>query len=131
MEALAARWASRAAMIGWGLGFLLLFVGSLVAIILTNPGSCIGNTSAPPCSASDFAGFYNGLFIGKLLFAIGLLLIGGASGLKLHYGSPKPSSGSSDDLRWVMHERWASLIVIVVTVVLLFIVLIPLGVTVP
>lgn len=123
MEAMAGRMGSRGALFGWGLGFLLIFVGTIVAIILTNPAVCYTNTPVG-CTASNYEAYFNGIFIGKLLWAIGLLFIAGASGVRLH-GTGRPASGAPEEVRWALAERWANLIVIVVSVILLLVLLYP------
>lgn len=104
------------------IGYLLLFVGTLIAIVGASVGGgCI--TDPTSCGSSWLAGVLNSIIAAKILWAIGLLFIGGGAGIKLHWLVPHPSQGRSEELQHLIAERRANYTVLLVTIVLLAILL--------
>ena len=104
------------------IGFVLLFLGVVIIIGFANPlGGCF--TSAGSCAASFVGGAANAWVVGKMLFAFGLLGIGGAAGLKANWMLKEPSGGTSEQYQWVIAARRRASMTMLVTVVLFFLLL--------
>ena len=103
-----------------GVGFLLLFVGTIVAVWFgTVNGGCLSGTNCGP--TSPFAqGQHNGIWAANFLWTFGLAMIGAGAGVKLHWGLKEPTSGRPEDYRWVSLERVMNYVLFFVVAILLF-----------
>ena len=114
----------------WGraIGFVLLFLGTLIAVAFATPGG--GCFTAPPAcggGSTFITGAANAILAAKILWAIGLFFLGAGAGLKLHWGSPRPTGASSDEYRFVIHDRRLNAILLFASIVLLWLLLAPTG----
>ncbi|HTT35874.1 MAG TPA: hypothetical protein VMH78_08435 [Thermoplasmata archaeon] len=108
------------------LGFALLFVGTLLAIIgLSYGGSCYSSTGSPVCigNTSWESGAANAILAAKLLWSIGLFLFGVGIGIKMHWTLQMPASGKAEEVTYVVAERRANYWLLILTIVLLAILL--------
>src|SRR5271170_6842325 len=103
----------------WGriLGFLLLFLGTLVAVV--------AGSVAPDCYPTGGCTGYGGdwawaALIGAVLWVIALFFLGGSSGLQLMRGLKAPSGGTPEEYRWVLTERWFNFLMVALSIVLLW-----------
>lgn len=107
----------------WGraLGLLLIAIGTLVAAAFASvPGSCISNTQSVAAQCpSLLSNIAWALLAARVLWTLGLLFLIGGAALRLHWLAP-PTGGSSDEYRWAQMTRWANLILIVLSIVLLW-----------
>lgn len=107
----------------WGriAGFVLLFVGTLVAVAWGNPpGGCF---SSPGSCGGFTAAEANAILVAQILWTIGLFFLGGAAGVKLHWGLQNPTSGRPEDVRWVIADRWVNVLLVLLSIWLLFLLL--------
>ena len=108
----------------WGrmIGFVLLFVGTLVVVAWgTVNGGCFGASPNNCGPTSSFAqGQHNAIWVADFLWTFGLAAIGAASGIKLHFSLKAPSSGRPEEFRWVMGERVLNFTLFLGSAVLLF-----------
>ena len=113
------------------IGFVVLFVGVLVAIVaVSTPGSFYTNPcTTVSCGQNMAAGFANGVIAAKLLFAIGLFMVGAGAGLKLHWGLRAPATGHSDEQAWILADRRFNGLLFILTVILLAILLLTINTT--
>ena len=103
-------------------GFLLLFVGSLIAIVGASVwGGCI--TDPTSCGTSWLSGVLNYIITAKILWALGLLGLGAGAGLKLHWLLQNPSQGRAEDLQYVLAERRANYVMLFISILLLAVLL--------
>jgi hypothetical protein len=100
-------------------GFLLLFLGTLVAIVGATPGGS--------CYTGVCGGYVgqaaNAILAAKILWTLGLGALGAGAGIRLHWGLRMPMSSSSEETAWVMAARrtnWWLLVMSVVLMLLLF-----------
>jgi hypothetical protein len=108
--------------VAWGriLGFLILFVGTLIAVAAGSvEASCF---SSGGCSGFD-GNWAWAAVLGRVLWTVGLFFLGGSSGLQLMYGLKAPTGGTPEEYRWVRGERWFNFIVLVLSLLLLFVLL--------
>jgi hypothetical protein len=108
--------------ITWGriLGFLLLFVGTLVAVV--------AGSVQPVCYSSSACTNWPGtwawaVIIAEVLWVIALFFLGASSGLQLMRGLKAPSGGTPEEYRWVLTERWFNFLMVIVSIVLLWFIL--------
>jgi hypothetical protein len=108
-----------AALIGRVLGFTLLFVGTLVAVVLASyGGNCFNTTSG--CNSNTIANAANGILTARILWAIGLFFLGASAGLKMHFSLRAPSGGSAEDAQWIIADRRFNGLLLILSIVLLF-----------
>jgi hypothetical protein len=113
----------------WGrtIGFILLFIGTLVQVIWGSfPASCV--TGATGCSAGNLTTYYqsvaNAILISGLLWTLGLFFLGSGAGLKLHWVLKQPAGQSQQELTaWVADRRLNGALVILSIVLLMVILL--------
>ncbi|HZY91147.1 MAG TPA: hypothetical protein VFG07_00015 [Thermoplasmata archaeon] len=106
------------------LGFVLLFIGTILVVAGASIwGGCIVQTGASPCGAAWLSGVLNYIVVGKILWAIGLLGLGGGAGMKLHWSLQMPSTRSADELSFIARERWANYAVLLLSVLLMAVLL--------
>lgn len=100
-------------------GFVLLFIGTLLVILGVEPsGSCFNSTA---CNGTGWiSGAANYLVVGKLLWAIGLFFLGCGAGMKLHWKLGWTDGMGSEQTRWVTWERAANYAIIIVVIFLLY-----------
>jgi len=123
-EALAARgpWAFLA-MLGQGMGLLLLFVGTLVMVLVgSNPADCF--TAAPPCAGSTAQSVAYGIETARLLWTIGLFGIAAGAGLRLQIVNAHPLPTTPEETRIYLARRRGEFVILVVAILLLFAILI-------
>ncbi len=101
------------------LGFLLLFVGTLVAVAFASlPGGCFA--SPPNCGTGFASGAANAVLSARVLWTLGLFFVGAGAGFKLHWALSRSSSASSDEVRVLIHDRWFNGLLVILTIVLLW-----------
>lgn len=106
------------------LGFVLLFIGTLIAVAFATAGGACFTTTADCGIGSGFlTGAANALLAAKILWAIGLFFLGAGAGIKLHWGSGRASGASSDEVRAMINDRWLNGILVLVSIGLLFLLL--------
>ncbi len=108
----------------WGrvVGFLLLFVGTLLVVAgATIWGGCI--TDPTSCGTSWLSGVLNYIGTGKILWVIGLFALGGGAGLKLHWALQNPAPNRAEDIQYIIAERRANYLVLSICIVLLAVLL--------
>lgn len=104
----------------WGrvVGFILLFLGTLIAVAFGSiPGGCF--TQPTSCGTNFAAGVANALLVGKILWTIGLFFIGAGSAIRMHYTLQATSSQRAEEVVRGTHDRWMNALILIVTVVLL------------
>ena len=100
------------------IGFLLVFLGTLIAVVATTPGGgCF--TSPGSCGTGFLGQAANGAYAAKLLWVLGLGAIGAGAGIRLHWGLRASRDQSPEELQLVAASRRANWIVIVLSIVLL------------
>ncbi|MCI4368456.1 MAG: hypothetical protein L3K09_02690 [Thermoplasmata archaeon] len=110
--------------LGRALGFILLFAGSLVAVVAASyGGGCWTSVTSCVNNASWASGVANAILTSKILWVIGLFFLGAASGLKLHWELPMPSSGGSDQVAFVIADRRLNGLILILCIVFLFLIL--------
>jgi hypothetical protein len=122
-----------ASFMGRAVGFLLLFIGTLVAVAFSTPGGgCYDQSPDSGGGSSYIMGAANAILVAKILWAIGLFLVGAGAGLKLHWSLSAPSSGRPEDTQFIVSDRRLNGILLLVCIVLLWLLLmIPAGVAGP
>ena len=115
-----------ASLLGRIIGFALLFIGTLVAVVFASyGGGCY--TAANSCNANTLAAAANGILTARILWVIGLFFLGAAAGLKLHFGLRAPTSGRAEDYQFVIADRRFNGLLFLVSIVLLLVVLVNLS----
>lgn len=106
------------------LGFVLLFIGTLVAVAFASAGSGCFSTN-PDCGLGSgfLTGAANALLAAKILWAIGLFFVGAGAGIKLHWGLGRSSSATPEEVRATIHDRWFNGILVLTSIVLLWLLL--------
>ncbi len=106
-------------LIRWGriLGFLLLFIGTLVAVV--------AGSVQPVCYASSGCANWPmtwawAAVTGEILWTIALFFLGASSGLQLMNGLKAPTGGTPEEYRWVQTERWFNFLMVALSIVLLW-----------
>jgi hypothetical protein len=115
-------------------GYLLLFIGTLIAVIAVSvPGGCYTTPTPSYCGATFASSAASWFIAAKILAALGLAGLGFGSALKMHYSLRMPQTGHAEEVAFVTQERRVHGIVFVVSVVLLFVLIVVanLGVVVP
>lgn len=112
-------------MISWiakFLGFILLFIGTLIVILGVEPsGNCFTSTA---CANTGWVGgAANYLVAGKLLWAIGLFFLGCGAGLKLHFKLGWTQGMNAEEVRFVTWDRAANYAIIIVAIWFLYAIL--------
>ena len=114
----------------WGrvIGFILLFVGTLVQVIWGSyPASCVNGATG--CTAGNLTSYLQGdanaILTSGILWALGLFFLGSGAGIKLHWVLKRPpAQASAEELSAWVADRRLNGILVLVTVVLLFAVLV-------
>ncbi|HTT25508.1 MAG TPA: hypothetical protein VLY85_03470 [Thermoplasmata archaeon] len=104
----------------WGraIGFLLIFVGTLIVIAFASiPGSCITTPSSCSSFPSQFA---NSIWAGKILWVLGLFFIGGASGIRLQR---RFSGNTNEDGAGAVARLRANVLIVVLSILLMALIL--------
>lgn len=110
LESLAIRW-------GRILGFVLLFLGTLVAVAA---GSIEPGCFPSGCPSSYGSTWAWAVLVGELLWTIALFFLGASSGLQLMTGLRAPVGGTPEEYRWVQTERWFNFLMVALSIVLLW-----------
>jgi hypothetical protein len=118
------------------LGFLLLFVGVLVAISLASPnGTCYaGSTSCTGSTLTNYlSGAANGVLVGKLLFTVGLFFLGASSGIMIQwlYQRPQPTGETPEGAKMTRRALYGNGIMAFLVILLFLYLLLSVGVPVP
>lgn len=118
------------------LGFLLLFVGVLVAVSLASAnGTCYaGSTSCTGSTLTNYlSGAANGVLVGKLLFTVGLFFLGASSGLMIQwlYQRPHSSPETSDEAKLTRRALYGNGIMAFLVILLFLYLLLSVGVPAP
>ncbi|MCI4348842.1 MAG: hypothetical protein L3J93_01295 [Thermoplasmata archaeon] len=107
-------------LVTWGriLGFVLIFLGTIVAVAFASfPSNCL--TTPVPSSCTSFASQWaNAVMWGKILWVIGLFFIGGATGIRMNRRWGGKDMGNEDGAGAVQ-RGWANLAVIVLCILLM------------
>lgn len=103
----------------WGraLGFLFLFIGTIVFVAVGTPsGGCISS----PASCSSLASNAQSAWLaGKLLWTLGAFFLGASAGLKLHWKLGPSSGASPEQMAWIRTDRWINTSLVFLSVLLL------------
>ncbi len=111
-------------------GFLLIFVGTLLAVAGgTVWGGCV--TDPASCGTSWASGVLNTIGTAKILWVLGLFALGAGAGVKLHFSLQNPAPGRAEDLQYVAAERRANYFVLAICIVLLAVILLTLNAAPP
>ncbi|MCI4350011.1 MAG: hypothetical protein L3K15_00620 [Thermoplasmata archaeon] len=114
----------------WGrvIGFVLLFVGTLVQVIWGSfPANCVAGSTG--CTAGNLNSYLqanaNAVLASGIIWSLGLFFLGSGAGVKLHWVLKRPpAQASPEDLAaWVADRRLNGLIVLFSIVLLLIIML--------
>jgi hypothetical protein len=113
----------------WGrtIGFILLFIGTLVQVIWGSfPASCV--TGATGCSAGNLTTYWqndaNAILVSGIFWSLGLFFLGSGAGIKLHLVLKRPPSQSQEELTaWIADRRLNGILVILSIVLLLVLLL--------
>jgi hypothetical protein len=101
------------------LGFVLLFIGTVIAIVGVEPGGAC-YTSTACANTAWVGGAANYLIAAKLLWSIGLFFLGAGAGMKIHFKLGWTDGAKPEEVRFITWERIANYAIIIVCVVLLF-----------
>jgi len=121
------------------LGFILLFVGTLVVVAYSVPGgACFTpppNNGTPACATGTTwnQGEWTGVMAARILWTIGLFFIGLGAGMKIHFNLQAPQNGTPELYQFVAKERFYNGLMLMLTIFLMFVLLMwplyaPLGV---
>lgn len=114
---------------GRAAGILLIFVGTLVAVAFASvPGSCF---TTPSTCTGFLTQAANALIAAKLLWALGLFCLAGASGVRLQGGMMMKSPSMGDDSGVKAPHVWANLLVLLLSIFLLAVLLLTVSSTIP
>jgi hypothetical protein len=113
----------------WGrvIGFILLFVGTLVQVIYGSfPASCVAGATG--CSAGNVVtylqGDANAILTSGILWTLGLFFLGSGAGIKLHWVLKRPpAQASPEELTAWINDRRLNGIIVLLSVVLLLVLL--------
>jgi hypothetical protein len=99
------------ALIGRMLGLLLLFVGTLVAVIFASPpADCFTST----CGNGVSAGLQYGILTARLLWTFGAAFLLAGSAIKLHFVLGEPTSdGPEGNARYLALRRTETVLILV------------------
>jgi Na+-transporting NADH:ubiquinone oxidoreductase subunit NqrD len=112
------------------LGFVLVFVGVLVAVVFVSiPGGLYTNPSG--YGSSFLEGVANGALAGRILIALGLFLLAAGAGTKLHWSLRYPAQGSPDEIAWAKADRQWNGFVFALCLVLLIVVFLTINIAPP
>lgn len=99
-------------------GFLLLFVGTLVAIAGATPGGgCV--TNAGSCGNGFFGQALDAILVAKILWVLGLGALGAGAGIKLHWDLKLPVNPTTDETNWLLAARRQNWWLLVISILLL------------
>lgn len=108
------------------IGFLLIGLGTLIAVAFASlPGSCAPG-STPACTSFP-SQYLNAILTAKVLWTLGLIAVGGASGIGMHQSWGRADTGAPGDNVWTNRYR-ANLVMVVLSVLLLALLLLTLPV---
>jgi hypothetical protein len=99
------------------IGFLLLFLGTLIVVIGATPG---GGCVTTPSSCSGFAAqALNSILAAKILWVLGLGSLGVGAAVRLHWGLRMPENPRPDEVNFIMADRRTNALLFVLCLVLL------------
>jgi hypothetical protein len=102
---------SALSLLGRGGGVILLFVGTLVAVIA---GSYPADCFTSHCSGSTSAGIQYAILAARILWAIGAFGIAAGAGIQLHFILQNPeSNGPEENARFLAARRAAFFLLLV------------------
>ncbi len=111
------------AMLGQGIGLLLVFVGTLIMVVAgSNPADCF--TANPACGASTAQGVAYGIETARLLWTLGLFGIAAGAGIRLQIVGATSLPTTPEQTRIYLARRRGEFVILVVSIVLLFILLV-------
>jgi len=104
-----------------GVGLLLLFLGTLVAVLFASfPADCFTMT----CTGNDAASVQYGILASRLLWTLGAFGLVAGAALKLHYVLEEPrADGPEATQRYIAHHRADFLLLLVGIAILLLLLL--------
>ncbi|HEV8049708.1 MAG TPA: hypothetical protein VGP88_03845 [Thermoplasmata archaeon] len=98
-------------------GFLLLFLGTLIVVSFASPG---GGCVTTPSSCSGFAAqALNAVLAGKILWVLGLGALGAGAAIRLHWGLRMPENPRPDEVNFVLADRRANGLLFILSMALL------------
>ena len=102
------------------IGFLLLFLGTLVVVVAATPGGgCF--TSLGSCGTGFLGQAANGVYAAKLLWVLGLGGIGAGAGIRLHWGLRSSRDQAPEELQLIAASRKANWTAVILSIVLLLV----------
>jgi hypothetical protein len=108
-------------LVTWGriLGFVLIFLGTIVAVAFASyPSNCL-STPVPSSCSSFFSQWANAIMWGKILWVIGLFFIGGATGIRMNRRWGGKDGMGNEDGAAAVQRGWANLAVIILCILLM------------
>jgi len=103
------------------IGFLLLVVGTLMAVAFATPGGgCYVANADCGFGSSYLTGAANAFLAAKVLWTLGLLFLGAGAGIKMHWSLHPPASGRAEDVTYVVADRRLNGLLLLVVIVLLW-----------
>jgi hypothetical protein len=101
------------------LGFTLLFVAALVVVSFAYPGGgCFTSATSTSCGAGSSyeSGAANAILAGHILFALGAFLLGIGAGIKIHFTLQTSATGSKEENRFIIADRWFNGLVLLLSI---------------
>lgn len=101
-------------------GFALIFLGALLAIVLSTPSGSLYGSSFSASNYSNFLQSYaNGVLVGRLLASLGAFALGMGAGIKLRYLDRLPQGASSEQFVWILIDRIINYVVLAGAILIL------------
>jgi hypothetical protein len=118
---------SLVANLGRAAGLLLLFLGTLVAVLFASfPADCFTMT----CTGSDAASVQYGILASRLLWTFGAFGLAGGAAIKLHFLLDEPGTDSPEATRRYLARRRSEFLLLLVGVAILLLLLLTAGTTI-
>jgi multisubunit Na+/H+ antiporter MnhB subunit len=106
-------------------GFILLFVGTLVAVIA---GSFPADCFTTHCTASTSAGIQNAILASRILWSLGAFGLAGGAGIELQFLLQNPESNSPQENDRYLARRRAAFVMLLFGIGVLFVLTLTAGI---